>query len=303
MFHMRSTAPDARLQQGSLPSEFAQKVDFETDVVTIPVRLCNLPPFSAIASRALAMTTDSDVDLKQFSELIGGDPAFTSNVLFLANSSLFGFPSRMHSLRHAVALLGLDRIKSLAVTVAMRSFLGKPNSLIHQCWRHSVACAVVCEEISGIFDLPADCAYTAGIMHDIGRLGFLKSYPTETTKVLSEQHLNTQAVLQAERDALTVDHACAGSWLIGHWALPNDFSEICRYHHDAPTAGDSDILKLVKAGCRIADAIGFPAVKYKQQPSYLEATSSLAAGLGRQAKLPAENLRNNVTARLAAFES
>jgi HD-like signal output (HDOD) protein len=291
------------LQPGSLPAEFAQKIDFETDVVTIPVRLCNLPPFSAIASRALAMTTDSDVNLKQFSDLIGGDPAFTSDVLFLANSSLFGFPSRMYSLRHAVALLGLERIKSLAVTVAMRSFLGKPNSLVHQCWQHSVACAVVCEELSGIFDLPADCAYTAGIMHDIGRLGLLKTYPAEMTEVLSGQHLNMQAVLQAEREALAVDHACAGSWLIGHWALPKDFSEVCKHHHDAPNAHDSEILKLVKSGCRIADAIGFPSVKCQEQPSCLEATASLAVRLGRQSKFPAEDLQRNVTARLAALES
>ena len=100
---MRSAVTDASLQQTSLPAEFAQKIDFETDVVTIPVRLCNLPPLNAIASQALALTTDSDADLRQFSEVIGGDPAFTADVLFLANSSLFGFPSRMHSLRHSVS--------------------------------------------------------------------------------------------------------------------------------------------------------------------------------------------------------
>jgi HD-like signal output (HDOD) protein len=291
------------LQQGSLPAEFAQKIDFETDVVTIPVRLCNLPPFNAIASQALALTTDSDADLKQFSEVIAGDPAFTADVLFLANSSLFGFPSRMHSLRHAVALLGLDRIKALAVTVAMRGFLGKRSPLVHQCWQHSVACAVVCEEISGIFDLPGDCVYTAGIMHDIGRLGLLKSYPTEMTTVLSRQYLDTQAILRAEREALTVDHACAGSWLIGHWALPKDFSEVCKQHHDTRNANDSDILQLVKAACSIADAIGFPAVKCKQQPSYLEAASPLRMTLGRQAGPAAEDLLRSVTARLATFEN
>jgi len=83
----------------------------------------------------------------------------------------------MHSLRHAMALLGLDRIKSLAVTVAMRGFLGKPNPLIYQCWQHSVACALVCQELSPIFGLSGDRAYTAGLMHDIGRLGLLKTYP------------------------------------------------------------------------------------------------------------------------------
>lgn len=285
-----------------MPAEFAPKVDFETDVVSIPVRLCNLPPFNAIASQALALTTDSDADLSQFSDVIGGDPAFTADVLFLANSSLFGFPSRMHSLRHAIALLGLERIKALAVTVAMRGFLGKRNSLAHQCWQHSVACAVVCQEISAIFDFPGDCAYTAGIMHDIGRLGLLKSYPAEMMAALSGQYPDTQDVLRAEREMLTVDHACAGSWLIAHWALPKDFSEVCKHHHDAPKADDSDILQLVKAACGIAEAIGFPAVKCQRELSYLEAASALKRRLGRKAPPPAEDLLRNVTVRLAAFE-
>ena len=174
---LRPTVTDARLRSASLPTESNTEFDFETDVVTIPIKLCNLPPFNAIASQVLALTTDPDLDLRQISKVIEGDPAFAADILFLANSSLFGFPSRMHSLRHAIALLGLDRIKALAVTLAMRGFLGKRNPLIHQCWQHSVACALVCEEISAIFDFPADLAYTAGIMHDIGRLGLLKAYP------------------------------------------------------------------------------------------------------------------------------
>ncbi len=122
----------------------------------------------------------------------------------------------MHVLRHAIAVLGLDRIKALAVTVAMRGFLGKPTPLVHRCWRHSVACALVSEEISAIFDFSADRAYTAGIMHDIGRLGMLKTYPKEITPILNSSYADTAAVLSAEREALNVDHARAGSWLVNN---------------------------------------------------------------------------------------
>jgi HD-like signal output (HDOD) protein len=299
---MTSTVTEAKSRPVSLRTETAPEIDFETDVVIIPVKLCNLPPFNTIASQVLALTTDPDLDLRQFSRVIEGDPAFAADILFLANSSLFGFPSRMHALRHAIALLGLDRIKALAVTVAMRGFLGTGNSLVHQCWQHSVACALVCEEISAIFDFSGDHAYTAGLMHDIGRLGLLKTYPKEMTPVLSGHYLNTQEVLRAEREALNVDHARAGSWLVGNWALPKDFSEICEHHHDAPDANDSEMLQLVKVACNIADAIGFPAVKCRQEPSYLEATSPLTPRLGRKAAPPAEDLRANVAVRLAAFE-
>lgn len=295
--------PVVSLLRPDLPSESEPEIDFETDVVTIKVKLCNLPPLNAIASQVLALTTDLDVNLSQISRVIEGDPAFAADILFLANSSLFGFPSRMYVLRHAIAVLGLDRIKALAVTVAMRGFIGKRNPLIHQCWRHSVASALVCEEISAIFDFSGDHAYTAGIMHDIGRLGLLKTYPKDMAPVLSGEHIDTQDVLRAEREALNVDHGRAGAWLISNWALPKEFAEICEHHHDITNANDSEILQLVKVACSIADAIGFPAVKCQQQASYAEATSPLRRLLGRKGVPQEEDLREHVSARLVAFES
>jgi putative nucleotidyltransferase with HDIG domain len=283
------------------PAESAPELDFQTDVVTIPVRLCNLPPLNAVASQVLALTADPEIELRQLSAVIEGDPAFAADILFLANSSLFGFPSRMHSLRHAMALLGLDRIKSLAVTVAMRGFLGKPNPLIYQCWQHSVACALVCQELSPIFGLSGDRAYTAGLMHDIGRLGLLKTYPEEMTPVLNGQFECTADVLRAEREALNVDHARAGAYLLENWALPKDLGEVCERHHDAPKAGNSEVLQVVTAACAVADAIGFPAVQCRRQLSYADAALPLTPRPGRKALPPEEELRARVTLRLAAF--
>lgn len=300
--YMRMIGSSASLQPAVPPAETVAEIDFQTDQVTIPVKLCNLPPFNAIASQVLALSTDPDVDLRQISRVIEGDPAFAADILFLANSSLFGFPSRMYVLRHAIGVLGLDRIKALALTVAMRSFVGYRNPLIQQCWQHSVACAAICEEFSAIFGFSGDRAYTAGIMHDIGRLGLLKSYPQEMVPILGGQHLDTQAVLQAERDAVHVDHARAGAWLVGNWALPQEFAEVCAHHHDPPGENDPEMLRLVKVACSVADVIGFPAVKCEQQPTYLIATLPLPMRKGQDVAPAEEDLRDNVAARLAAFE-
>ncbi len=299
---MEATVTGATSRLASLPDETAAETGFQTDVVTIRVRLCNLPPFNPIASQVLALTADPNIDLGQISRVIESDPAFAADILFLANSSLFGFSSRMHSLNHAIALLGLDRIKALSVTVAMRSLLGTQTPSVHRCWQHSVACALICEEISAIFDFSGGWAYTAGLMHDIGRLGFLRTYGKEMTPILNGQYTSMQEVLQAEREALNVDHACAGAWLVSYWCLPKEFSEICEHHHDAPNADDAEILRLVKVACSLADAIGFPAVKCQQQPSYQDAMSRLKPRLARKAAPSEEDLRANVTARLATFE-
>jgi HD-like signal output (HDOD) protein len=300
---MPSTAISDSLQPAGAPAETGPKIELRTDSVSIPVKLCNLPPLNAVASQVLSLTADPNVELYQISRVIEGDPAFAADILMLANSPLFGFPSRMQVLRHAIALLGIERVKALAVTVAMRGFLGKRSPLGHQCWQHSVACALVSEEISAIFNLPGGQAYTAGIMHDIGRLGLLQAYPKEMAAVLSAQYEDACDILLAEQEALKVDHARAGAWLAGTWGLPEVFSEICAHHHGAPSVGDSEVLELVRAACSIADAIGFPAAQGQQLPAYAEAAAPLAPRLRGATLRPAEDLLARVTARLKSFES
>jgi HD-like signal output (HDOD) protein len=272
-----------------------------TDTVVIPVKLCNLPPMSEIANQVLALSADADVDLKKLSQVMERDPAFAADVLFLANSSLFGFPQRMQVLRHAVAVLGLDRIRALAVTVAMRGFLGTGSSLVRQCWQHSAACALVCEEIAPIFRITSDVAYTLGLMHDIGRLGFVKCYASESNAVMSRTYDTVDQVLDAERALLNVDHGRAGAWLVKNWAFPATFAECCEHHHDPFNAQDPELLKMVKAGCRIADALGFSAVKYTGSFSYDDVIWSLPPDIHRESFPSATELKESIDAKLAIF--
>ncbi|HLK49269.1 MAG TPA: HDOD domain-containing protein [Bryobacteraceae bacterium] len=291
---------------GALPRKPAALVDpgknVQAQELTIPAKLCNLPPLHSIANQVLSLSADDNVDLPELAAVIEADPAFAAEILFLANSPLFGFPSKMHVLRHAVAVLGLDRIKALAVTVAMRAYLGQASPLIRQCWRHTAACAVIAEEISSNFDLAGDRAYTAALMHDIGRLGLLKSYAREVAPILAAPYNDAADALMAEHVAVNVDHGTAGAWLVKTWAFPAAFVEICEHHHEPLRPGDSPLLQVVKAACLMADALGYSAVRYRIPPSYGGLLASMLAHHGPE-RFPAEEaLRNNVEGRLVAFE-
>ncbi len=253
----------------------------DTDTVEIPVKLCNLPPLNAIANQVVTLTADPDVDLKKLGSVMQCDPAFAADVLFLANSSLFGFPSRIQALRHAIAVLGLERIKSLAITVAMRSFVGKGGPLLRQCWEHSAACAMIAQEISPLFDITTDSAYSLGLLHDIGRLGLLKSYTAEYSTVLNGSYESVDEVLRAERAVLNVDHGLAGAWLVKNWGLPQGFIHTCEHHHDPLGPKDSELLQVIKIACMLADAIGCPAVTYTTPIAYEEIVGSLPQNIAR----------------------
>jgi HD-like signal output (HDOD) protein len=279
----------------------AAEHDFQTDTVTIPVKLCNLPPLNSIANQVLSLSADPDVDIRRLAFAMEADPAFAAEVLLLANSSLFGFTSRMSVLRHAIAVLGLDRIKALAVTVAMRAFLGQGSPLIRQCWRHSAACGVIAEEISPIFDVSGDQAYTAALMHDIGRLGLLKSYPREMTPVLDGSYADMCAVLAAERTAINVDHGLAGAWLVKNWAYPATFAQVCEHHHDPLDPKDPPLLHVVKIACRMADSLDYSAVRYDAM-LFPELLQRLPGSLRREVFPSEKELRTNLKARLTVFE-
>lgn len=268
------------------------------DTLVMSVKLCNLPPFHPVANQVVSLTGAPYPDVHQIASVIGGDPALAAEVLFLANSSLFGFPARIRSLRHAVCLLGVDRIRDIAVTVAIRSLVRAAGPVMRQCWRHSVACAIIAEQISPLFGGITEQAYTSGLLHDIGRLSFLKSYATEAGSLLAAEYGSVEEVLAAERDILNVDHGAAGSWLVQYWSLPAAFGEICEHHHEPLRRGDSEILQIIKTACRLADVTGFSAVLYTSPSRYEDVLLSLPANISLDSLPREDELRATVDARI-----
>jgi HD-like signal output (HDOD) protein len=97
-----------------------------TPVAAQPVRpwaLRVLPPFRAVVSPIISVVDDKDVAANQITEIIKLDPTFTAEILRVANSSLFGAAREIASVRHAVILLGLDRVKSMATFLAANAMV------------------------------------------------------------------------------------------------------------------------------------------------------------------------------------
>jgi putative nucleotidyltransferase with HDIG domain len=267
----------------------------------IQVKLCNLPPFHPVAAKLLSLPGDAAFDVKQIVSIVGGDPALASEILFVANSSLFGFPARIQTLRHAVAVLGVDCIKQLAMTVAMRALAHGSGPIVHACWRHGVACAVIAEKIAPQFGCSMELAYTAGLLHDIGRLGFLRTYAEQIGPVLAGEYEDSDQAIAAERSVMNASHAEAGAWLIEYWALPVALSETCSQHHDQAHESDSPALKVVKTACRLADATGFAAVRCTAETSYSAALQAAAPDTPLTSFPAEDEMRAEVEARLQAF--
>jgi putative nucleotidyltransferase with HDIG domain len=226
----------------------------------LPWAHLRIPPFPQIAIRILQLANNENVPMRQLSSLISSEPAFSSEVLTIANSALYARRFPVTSVLQAIAMLGTNTLKGLCLTVGVRAYLG--DSLNHQSlraiWRHSLACALVAHQLARAGSIDADAAYTAGILHDIGRLVLAVISPKEYAGLLETHRGSAGSALQAERALFGFDHCEAGRHLITDWKLPSGFEAIVSHHHAPRQKGDAwHMADLINVSCRMADSAGF----------------------------------------------
>ncbi len=229
-----------------------------------------LPPFPAVALHALHLMAGTETSLHELCDLIRSDPAFSGAVLRLANSPLIGFSKEITSVVQAAMLLGFRRLKRVVIAIAVKVYVeGSYTPLLRACWRHSVACARIAERCASGAPFDPDAAYTAGIMHDIGRFALLVSMPRSYARVAEEPANQPSDLLHHERKVCGIDHCQAGLALVNAWQLPREFAEITACHHDTLVAANA-VVSLLRPSCMLADALGFSVVSYRSSRRYEE---------------------------------
>jgi len=206
--------------------------------------------------------------------IIEKDPSLAVNVLRLANSAFFGAGEKFLSIKDAVTRVGLKEIERLARTVlVIDTFSNVAETMDHVLfWRHSLQVAAIAEFLA---DRNADhCtlipeeAYTAGLLHDIGKLLLDQYFPEEFKKVRVYNDLIASTDAEAEQFVLGIDHGRVGAGLMEFWNLEENIVEAVRWHHapDSAKAGQQADAELV----RFADAIWHSRAQDKLDEAALE---------------------------------
>ncbi len=236
------------------------------------VALVDLPPFPAVAIKALQLVSNSDSRLRELHYLISADPVLSAALLRMANSPLYAIHSEIQSTLQATILMGFERVRALVLTIAMKSYVGDALSVaaLQACWRHSLACAMIAEDLAMAIFVDKDVAYTAGLIHDIGRLALVVLRPKIYDDLLKTAVQSGTDLLELEQQAFGFDHCQAGQALIAAWNLPQHFAVITRDHHDAKQRNTVPlgVLQVVSLSCAIADVIGFEVARPVQPEPY-----------------------------------
>ncbi len=264
-----------------------------------------LPPFPRVAIQVMQLASRDNTTMLEMSALISAEPAFSAEVLLLANSPLYARRVRVGSILQAIALLGTQNLKGICLTVGVRAYLGGclHHPVLRAIWRHSLACAFLAQELATAGVLRRDAAYTAGVIHDIGRLALAVLQPQPYAELLST-HIGTgHSMLQAERDLFGFDHCRAGAHLVEDWHLPTDLQTLVSGHHDrVPGETGWKLGDLIHVSCRMADTIGFAVFPGCEATPFADLLEELPPRERASFRADFERLSTSVGDRINALE-
>jgi putative nucleotidyltransferase with HDIG domain len=254
--------------------------------------LDKIPAFPPVVLQVMQVLDRDDVGIPHLASVVSTDAAFSANILRLANSALFGVQAEIDNVGAAILVLGLDRLRSLAVTVITGNYMRAAFKVeeLRRCWRHSLATAVIAARLGPAFKEHKDTAYTAGLLHDLGRLGLLVGYPERYTEILRRAGQDSLDLLDLEQREFGVDHCAAGRVLAEKWGLPQELVVIAGRHHDPDPDGAQPLLCVAHSACEIADALGYYVTEPLRPQSFEELCEKLPDDARRQLSVTQQEL-------------
>jgi HD-like signal output (HDOD) protein len=213
------------------------------------------PLLPAARAGALSMMQDDDVRMDDLAMLIRADPGLTLVLLRAANSAASASRRRIEDTRDALVRIGLQATKRVvAAAVVGEAFQNMDDCGIDEdaFWAHSLATAVICESSVTTSRL-RPVAFSAGLLHDVGRLVLGASMP-DVYGSLSEKARTEVMVLGAEAAIFGEDHAKAGGRLLSVWGVSDEIAAAVGRHHEPPSGELEEALALAR---RVVRRLGY----------------------------------------------
>jgi len=197
----------------------------------------------------------STVSIDSLAEVIEQDAAISAAVLRWSNSALFGQMQKVDSVNRSLMVLGIDIVEGILLSETFfGSMISDSKSVsgfdLKDFETHSQACGILARmlmsRISTISPRDTDRAFTAGLLHDLGKLAEEKCLPAELKKAIDMARQKNALLLDAEYEVLGTTHEEIGRHLAEWWSMPSFLINAIRWHHNpALCKGDTYIINAV----------------------------------------------------------
>lgn len=219
------------------------------------------PPMPSTLAEVLQLISlpKSEQDPERLVDIVQRDPMTAAYVLRRVNSAYYGLSRQVSHVERAVVLLGFTNVSNLVLSIGLRQtfhmFKGQEEELIMEhIMRTSVAAAAFAKEIAEYLTLPlSETAFSAGLLHQIGRMILLYTVPDAYAPLWCERSTIdgsievTTPTMDQERAYFKTDYVKVGATTAAKWNLPDKLSTIIRAHRQPGSVSDAHLRALTLA--------------------------------------------------------
>jgi putative nucleotidyltransferase with HDIG domain len=241
-------------------------------------RIVGAKPFPESARKLAELTRKDVIRIEPIVQVLERDPALSARLLRLVNSAGYALRQRCTSVRHAATLVGTDRLHQIATTAAVLDLFDARGSIAARIIEHSTIVGAFCRYFGAHLALPVDDLFTAGFLHDIGKLMLLETEGDQYVELLEKYADRPDAIHVVERSLYGFDHAVLGAHVLTAWNIPDPVPKIVAWHHDPTRAYRvSSMMAALVQTVRLADLAVYAMVGGADQAQISTLASTEAA--------------------------
>lgn len=228
------------------------------DAKIMVARVRDLPALPQALTDLLVALQREDVAIDQLAIRISRDQALTAKALRLANCSFYGVAGRVNSIHDAINVLGIRSLTTALTAAAVAGSFKRPDCRgfdLDAYWRHSMACALCAQAVAQTVNLDPGLAFTAGLLHDIGRLALAAQFPAAVEPAFAYRAKLDVPMRDAERHVLGFDHAEVGALVAQHWHFAGAVVDAIKWHHEPSDSIKATLTDVVHVADNIVHAL------------------------------------------------
>ncbi|MAG30134.1 MAG: HD family phosphohydrolase [Deltaproteobacteria bacterium] len=193
----------------------------------------DLPTMPAVAGQVVKAVDDTSSSIDDIRALIEQDAAIAARILKISNSALYGFPSEIQSLSHAISLLGTMTVRNLVLAASMKETYKRFGLMEKLLWQHSSLAGPAAALLAayGNVGVDPDVAFTSGLMHHIGKTALANSHRSDYERVMSTVYNEGRDFTEVEDEVFGFSHAELGAAVVQQWGLPDSLVLTIQHHH------------------------------------------------------------------------
>ncbi len=236
----------------------------ETLIDRLFQKISEVSSLPAVTLQIIDLAEDPDVGAEDLLEAIRSDPALAMRLMRTVNSSYYALRDKVADLKQAIALLGFDEIRNLALTAYVSPLFrrtgGHRGYTRRGLWSHMVGTGMIAQRIAEESGrVRPQEAYLGGLLHDLGII-LIDQYLNQRFCQIIDTLTEGAPLCDVENSILGFDHTVFGEYVAARWNLPEHVTKAIGCHHspDAYEGPHRQMVCIVSLADCLCQLRGFP---------------------------------------------